>query len=173
MVEKVFLKLYPSLYKKYQKPIAQYVQSKVDNPETAAEITQEVFLKLFRFRSSYREQYAFSTWLWTIAKNTVSDHLRSQSHSARANELVDPEGLVSSERSPEAIALRRDQIQKFLNAIRHLTRLQRRVLWLRVIRQLSYDEIAKKLGVSLNAAKNLAHRARLNLDMNGLTVAVR
>ncbi|MDR3606146.1 MAG: sigma-70 family RNA polymerase sigma factor [Oligoflexia bacterium] len=171
MVEKVFLKLYPSLYKKYQKPIAQYVQSKVDNPETAAEITQEVFLKFFRFRSSYQEKYAFSTWLWTIAKNTVSDHLRSQSRSARSSELMNPEELASKEKSPETLTLRRDQIRKFLGAIRHLTRLQRRVLWMRVIRQLSYEEIAKKLGMSLSAAKNLAYRARLNLDMNGLTIA--
>jgi DNA-directed RNA polymerase specialized sigma24 family protein len=47
--------------------------------------------------------------------------------------------------------------------MRQLTRMQKRVLWMRVIHQLSYEEISKTLGMSLSAVKNLAYRARIGL----------
>ncbi len=153
------------LYRRYQKPIGEFVRSKISNKETAAEVTQEVFLKIFRFHGSYCDTYAFSTWLWTIARNTVTDYGRAQASAGRPKEYLSSDDLPSRERSPEAVALRKDQFRFFLKAIRSLTRPQRRVIWMRVVHQLSYEEIARRMGVSLTSVKNLALRAKATLKL--------
>src|SRR3954451_5807073 len=67
---------FAKIYERFRKPLLHFVRSRISDPAVAEEITQEVFLKAYRFRDSYQERYALSTWLWTIARNTVSDHLR-------------------------------------------------------------------------------------------------
>jgi RNA polymerase sigma-70 factor (ECF subfamily) len=152
------------LYRRYQKPIAEFVRSKIPNRETAAEITQEVFIKLFRFQNTYQKKYAFSTWLWTIARNTVADYGRAQVRVGQPSDYISPEEVASTERNPELQAVRKDQVRTFVRALRCLTHLQRRAVWMRLVHQLSYEEISKKLGISLNAAKNLTYRARITLS---------
>ena len=67
---------FSKVYQRFSKPLLHYIRSRISDPEVAEELTQEVFLKAYRFRDSYQERYALSTWLWTIARNTISDHLR-------------------------------------------------------------------------------------------------
>ena len=59
--------------------------------------------------------------------------------------------------------IRKDERRNMLKLMRSLTRMQKRVLWLRIIHQLSYEEISRNLGMSLSAVKNLAYRAKLSL----------
>jgi RNA polymerase sigma-70 factor (ECF subfamily) len=157
------------LYSRYRKPISRYVSSRIANNHVAEELTQEVFFKAYRYRESYQERYALSTWLWTIAKNTVADYLRGMRESAddgfsQMPELtISPDDLPTKARGAEELLLTADRRRALLDAIKILTRLQKRVLFMRLIRQLSYEEIARRLGISLSAAKNLAHRAKLKL----------
>jgi RNA polymerase sigma factor (sigma-70 family) len=137
---------FPKIYKKFRKPILRYVNSRVSDPELAEDITQEIFIKVFRFQDSYQSQFAFSTWLWTIAKNTVSDSLR---------EL--------KEYCAETLAIKKDERKRLLRILKPMTRLQKRVLWMRAVHHLSYSEISKILGLSVAAAKNMASRAKQNL----------
>jgi RNA polymerase sigma factor (sigma-70 family) len=153
---------YAKLYSRFHTPILKYVKTRIRDEEVACELTQEVFIKMFRFREAYQEEYAFSTWLWTIARNTVSDHLRgAQSQRLQlAQEEISAEELPCTLKNAEALLLKKDQRRSFMIAIRSLTRPQKRVIWMRMIHQLSYSEISQKLGVSQTAVKNLAFRAR-------------
>ena len=155
----VFERDFSRVWDRYRKPILRYVAVRVPNDEIANELTQEVFLKAYRFRESYSEKYAFSTWLWTIARNTVADHLRGN----RVEGAELPEDLPCPGACPETRALARDERRIFLRVMRGLTRAQRRVLRLRFVHQLSYPEISRKLGISLTAVKNLAYRAKQTL----------
>jgi RNA polymerase sigma-70 factor (ECF subfamily) len=156
---------FSKLYRRFQRPVLKYVRSKIRDDEVAMEVTQEVFLKVFRFKDRYQEGYAFSTWLWTIARNAVTDHLRSEGSQVHhgQNEDLPPDEIPSPHKNAEALILKKDQRRTFLKKARSLTRLQKRVLWMRVIRQLSYEEISRKLGLSLSAVKNLAYRGRMTL----------
>jgi RNA polymerase sigma-70 factor (ECF subfamily) len=166
---------FSKIYSRFQKPILRYVKSKVSDPELAEEITQEIFIKMYRFRDSYQEQFAFSTWLWTIAKNTISDHLRGLKNTQNlsvnnGDDPIVPDELPCTKENAETLIIRKDQKKQLLKILKSLTRLQKRVLWLRMIHHLSYQEISKHLGISLSAVKNLAYRAKITLTENAILV---
>ncbi len=154
---------FTKLHVRFSRPILRYVSGRISDLETAEEITQEIFLKAFRFRESYQERYAFSTWLWTIARNTVSDHLRSGKTEDPLSEPAQIEDMACDRPCAETSAIRKDQFRSLLKSLQPLTRLQKRVVWMRAIHQLSYEEISCKLGLSISAVKNLAYRAKLTL----------
>jgi RNA polymerase sigma-70 factor (ECF subfamily) len=155
-------KTFTKIYDHFRNPILRYVRTRVSDDEAAEDITQEVFLKAFRFRDSYQDRYAISTWLWTIARNTVADHLRGRAPIETDSDVA-PDDIASDEWNAEVRAVRRDERRNFLRKLRSLTRMQKRVLWMRIIHQLSYEEISHRMGVSLASAKNLAYRAKLAL----------
>jgi RNA polymerase sigma-70 factor (ECF subfamily) len=152
---------FPKIYKKFRKPILRYVNSRVSDPELAEDITQEIFIKVFRFQDSYQSQFAFSTWLWTIAKNTVSDSLRELKESTLREPLS--EEIPCKKHCAETLAIKKDERKRLLRILKPMTRLQKRVLWMRAVHHLSYSEISKILGLSVAAAKNMASRAKQNL----------
>jgi RNA polymerase sigma-70 factor (ECF subfamily) len=156
---------FSKIYDRFRKPILKFVRSRIHDDEVSNEITQEIFLKVYRFRENYQEEYAFSTWLWTIARNTICDHIRGHKggttyHEGMGEKEIAPDDLPSFQQHAEAILTRKDERRSLLKMMKSLTRFQKRVLWMRVIHQLSYSEISKKLGISLSAVKNLAHRAK-------------
>jgi RNA polymerase sigma-70 factor (ECF subfamily) len=151
---------FTNAYRRFRKPIFHYVRSRIADIQVAEEVTQEIFLKVFRFSDSFDETRELSTWIWTIARNTVYDVLRRKNDSEEPGEL---ENFESPLENAEALLEKRDRWRMLRTVLKPLTKLQRRVLWLRVVRQLSYEEISRQLGLSLSAAKNLAYRAKLTI----------
>src|SRR4051812_29094445 len=64
------------IYSRFKKPILKYVLMHIKAPSVAEELTQDVFLKIYQYRKSYNPQFVVSTWIWTIARNTLYDYLR-------------------------------------------------------------------------------------------------
>lgn len=164
---------FSEIYQKYEKPILKYVTDKVRAPDIAQELVQEVFIKVHRFRDSYQPQYAFSTWLWTIARNVVSDWYRAARPEQHLTSLPEDENFAFEERIPDTRLGAHDLLElKHMRRVlktlfKKLTAPQRRVIWLRVIHQLSYDEISKQMGLSLSAVKCLAYRSKAALSELG------
>ena len=161
--------IFETLYRRFKLPIFRYLKLKISDEAIAEELTQEVFLKAYRFRESYQDRYSVSTWLWTIAKNTVSDHLRktrlpSDQQTDLDGESAAAESVACERPCPEGRILIKEQRRNFLRMIRSLTRPQKRVLWMRLIHQLSYEEISNQLRLSNSAVKNLVYRAKLRLE---------
>lgn len=171
---------FPRLYQELRAPLLRYVQHAVRDGEIAEELTQEVFLKAYRARASYRPESAPSTWIWAIARNTVLDwHRRRQLEPwpAQESEAGSPDGrafgdgedapLCERLPSPEPDAETRsaDHASRLAlrRRLRELTRPQRRVLLARAIRGLGFQEIGARLGLSPSAVKCLYYRARLRL----------
>lgn len=156
---------FAKIYDCFRKPILKYVLGRISNTQAAEEVTQEIFTKVFRFRESYDEAQEFSAWLWTIARNTVFDTLRKHKagneHMADAHIPFDYEEVPSEDSGIESALHLKDMRRMTKAAFRDLTKLQRRVFWLRVVKQYSYDEIANAMGMSLSAVKNLGHRAKV------------
>lgn len=156
---------FAKVHSRFRKPILQYVKQRVPHDEAAEEITQEIFLKVHRYRESFDPSYAFSTWLWTIARNTIIDWQRSHSRMNQAKQTA-----FEDEPSIEEVPCRRPNAERALltrakrrvlfTLFKQLSRVQRRVLWMRLIHQASYDEIAEKLDMSLAAVKCALYRAK-------------
>ncbi|WP_223066641.1 RNA polymerase sigma factor [Paenibacillus caui] len=156
--------LYSHLMRRYQRKILTFVYHmlKSANLELLAEdLCSETFYKAFRSLHSFREVDAsFSTWLYTIARNTVLSELRKQRSS---NVPLEDSGYVPvapHEIIPEQAILRNERVSKVRDAINNLPEKQRSALILREYDQLDYHEISVILGQSISAVKSLLFRAR-------------
>src|SRR5688572_12964935 len=70
------LQSFAPLYSQFRKPILKYVKKHVRQHAVAEELTHDVFVKIYQFRKSYNPEYDASSWIWTIARNTIYDHMR-------------------------------------------------------------------------------------------------
>src|SRR3982751_25760 len=156
---------FEELVRRYQRPIASYIYRMVGDYESALDLTQEVFIKVYNSIARYRSEFKFSTWIYKIAHNAAVDHLRR--HSVRASALVaqsDGETydlpIESGNMTPEqeyALHERRAEIE---GVVRLLPAAYRELIVLRHSHDLSYDEIAEVTALPLGTVKNRLFRAR-------------
>src|ERR1044071_9550303 len=77
---------FEELVRRYQRPIVAYVYRMVGDYDTALDLAQEVFLKVYNSLGRYRPEFKFSTWIYRIAHNASIDHLR-RAGNARTEEM--------------------------------------------------------------------------------------
>ena len=148
-------------YDAHRTTVYRYVRFRVATRETAEDVTSEVFLKAYRSFHSYDpERSSPRTWLLRIARNAVTDHLRSLRRRGSLHVSLDrvPD-LVADVPSQEERLLRQERIQKLLNGTRALRPGDQEILSLRYGGGLSNREIADHLDISPNAVAVRLHRA--------------
>jgi len=162
---------FETLMKKYYSRILNFIYRFVANKEIAEDLTQEVFLRVFRFGHRYKPKSKFQTWLYTIAKNICLNELRkNKDFVASLDEPVtagnedqqlqidDPRRCAADEE-----LIRNEKAMVIRQAINELPENQRLAVILRRYDDFSYVEIAETLGVSDKAVKSLLSRAKVNL----------
>src|ERR1044071_3279516 len=75
---------FEELVRRYQRPISAYVYRMVGNYESALDLTQEIFIKVYSSLARYRSEFKFSTWIYKIAHNCAVDHLRRSAGRAQS-----------------------------------------------------------------------------------------
>ena len=141
------------------------------NVHDAEDAAQQVFINIYYSKNRYSPSAQFTTWLYTICKNTCLKTFRKKRLPAvfMDAELFLEEGSVPAQISdpntdtPLEDVLIREQESLVKDAIDALPENQKMVLILYKYEQLSYDEIARITGLSAKAVKSLLHRARTNL----------
>src|SRR5580765_8937399 len=83
---------FEELVRRYQRPIVGYVFRLIGDYDSALDVTQEVFIKVYNSLDRYRSDYKFSTWLYRIAHNAAVDHLRRNSISPQSIETESADG---------------------------------------------------------------------------------
>lgn len=136
----------------------------VNNPEKAADITQEVFLKIYKHLKSFQFRSSFKTWLYRITVNTSLTI--AERHQKHTKGLVSYDDAVDYHRSPEAAAAPpadTDSKEHLGRLLEKLNPDQRACIILREIEGLSYKEIAKALRTNINTVRTRLLRARQTL----------
>lgn len=161
------VQLYSELMRRYQRKILAFIYHMLKSAQLellAEDLCSETFYKAFRSLHSFREVDAsFSTWLYTIARNTVLSELRKQ---RAGNVSLDESGIVPvapPEIAPEQAILRSEKVSMVREAINNLPEKQRSALILREYDQLDYQEIANILGQTVSSVKSLLFRARASV----------
>ena len=154
----------------YQTPIYNLCLRMTGNPEDAADMTQESFLKAWRSLEGFHFESAFSTWLYRLASNTCLDFLRSVKRRKQFSlTMEDADGetqlldLPDPAPTPEASLLSAEESALLGAAMRQLDPEQQRILTLCVVNDLSYTEIAAVLDIKEGTVKSRLARARENL----------
>ena len=152
---------FESWYHEHRSVVYRYVRFRVATREVAEDVTSEVFMKALRSFHRYdASRAAPRTWLLRIARNAVTDHLRSLKRRGSLHVSLDrvPD-LVADIPSQDERVLREERIQKILNGARGLRKPDQEILSLRYGAGLGNTEIADALGISSNAVAVRLHRA--------------
>lgn len=151
---------------RYSRPVTKFIYRMVADYETALDLTQEVFLKVYTALDRYDPRYKFSTWLFKIASNHTIDYLRKQNGCTfslddttdeSAKHLVE---AVADEPSPERQTILNQRRALIESVIAQLPLPYRQVIVLRHVAELEYEEIAQVTGLPLGTVKNRIFRAR-------------
>ena len=158
---------YEQLLLRFQQPVYNLAFRLLNNPGDSSDVVQEVFLKVFRNVSHFRHQSSLKTWIYRITVNEAHNQRRwFFRHRSREVGLDDePEqsrtrNVPDSERSPFDCTFDREKHELIENALARINPLFREVVVLRDVEDLSYEEIAEVLQISLGTVKSRILRGR-------------
>lgn len=163
---------FEELVRNYQDRLVNVLYHLVGNQETAEDLAQEVFLRVYRARHGYEPTAKFSTWLFRIANNLASNSRRAK---GRRNEVnlhgtdedgPRPEESLLAEKSalmPTRQFDRREMSQIVQRAMEDLSERQRLAVLLHKFEDMSYADIGATMELTEPAVKSLLSRARENL----------
>jgi RNA polymerase sigma-70 factor (ECF subfamily) len=164
-------------YVEHQSAVYRFIRFRVETREVAEDVTSLVFMKALRSFDRYDADRASPrTWLLRIAKNAVTDHLRSLQRRGSLHVSLDriPD-LVADVPSHEERVIKQERIQRLLNGTQKLRKADQEILSLRYGTGLDNAEIAEHLNISNNAVAVRLHRALKRLKesvmdttMNGI-----
>jgi len=150
---------------KYRRPVVNYLYRMVQNQAIAEELAQEVFLRVYRARTSYEPTAKFTTWLFRITTHLALNSLRDRKGERRQQSL----DAATEDQAPMEVAdVRRNREQQLVDdarlesvraAVAGLPDKQRAAVLMHKYQELDYAQIAGVLGCSVSAVKSLLFRA--------------
>ena len=153
---------FAELMKAYQAPVYGYLVRCGVRPANRDDVFQEIFVKIHLAAASYEPSRALRPWLFTIAANSVRNHLRDEGRRRGAGD-ADADSRASADHGPQALTEIGETLVWLEQALPRLPFEQREVLLLGAVGGLRLTDIARVLELPLNTVKTLTRRARLNL----------
>jgi RNA polymerase sigma-70 factor (ECF subfamily) len=153
------------LLERHRTPLVHFLYRMVGNQAISEELAQEVFLRVYRSRTSYEPTAKFTTWLYRIAThlalNALRDGKKERGHQSLDEEVGEgmERQVASQERNVEEELLRQARFREIRAAVEALPEKQRAAVLLHKYQGLGYGQIAKVLDTSESAIKSLLFRA--------------
>ena len=160
---------YEELLERFQQPVYVLALRLLEDPSEAGDVVQEVFLKVFRNIGSFRGQSTLKTWIYRITVNEAHNARRWHFRHKRREVELDPaseegrsfeELVIDRASSPFEAAFDRERREMLDAALESLNPIFRDAVVLRDVMDLSYEEIAKTLNVSMGTVKSRILRGR-------------
>ena len=154
------------LLEKYRSALLAHILRYVPVVEDAEDICQRSFEKAFMNIDRYNAQYAFSTWLYNIARNEAIDHIRRSRASINSVPISSEREAfeVLSGSTPEEEFIIDQAVSELISGIQRLPESYRQVAELRFIKDYAYEDIARELALPLGTVKTRINRARKMLE---------
>lgn len=140
---------FQTLYERHSERIYGFLRSRVWNNERAAELYQEVFLKIHRSKHLYNKSLPTLPWIFSITKSVLVDGLRFDKKAARDSENSTENAFAENTRSVADVS----------NLLARLPKDQRRAIELRYVDEKTFEEIAESLDTTSQNARKIVSRA--------------
>ena len=147
------------LVRRHQGPLVGYLTGIINDAERARDLAQETFLRVYRHAAGYRTHSRFTTWLYHIARNVARDELRTRRRRPQLR-TGDECGLLEAPSRGRDVAVDMERREVVKAALAGLAGRDRRLIVLRDLEDLGYDEIALRMGLPLGTVKSGLSRAR-------------
>ena len=162
---------FETLVNRYQQKVINICMGFTTSTDEAKDISQEVFIEVYLSLRKFRQESAFSTWLYRIAVNKSINATRQAKKkllvrlftkdNANANELLIP---ADAGAMPDAKMTKKEDYAALKQAIKSLPENQHIAFTLNKYQELSYKEIAEVMDISLSAVESLIFRAKISLQ---------
>ena len=157
---------FAKLLETYEKSVYNLCLRMTGNREDAADLTQEAFLKVWRGAAQYQFESSFSTWLYRLTSNVCIDFLRSKKRRQTVSLTLEEEQdgaqeleIADSAPLPEEQVLHSETKREIAAAMEDF----RLILTLRLVENLSYEQIADAMDLKVGTVKSRLARARIKL----------
>jgi RNA polymerase sigma-70 factor, ECF subfamily len=153
------------LLERHRRPVVHFLFRMVLNQAIAEELAQEVFLRVYRSRTSYEPTAKFTTWLFRIAThvalNSIRDGKKEKGHASLNEEMLDgvERQVADDQPSIEQEMLRQARFREIRAAVDELPEKQKAAVLMHKYEGLEYQQIARVLQCSESALKSLLFRA--------------
>ena len=161
------VELFEVIVIRYQKKLVNYIYRMINDFESAMELCQEVFIKVYNSLDKYNPSFKFTTWIHRISSNATIDWMRKKKidcYSLDGNDNDDSPSLSQQVPSKDLNPLQNlemNQLQgRIEGAIDELPFIYKQLIILRHINELSYEEIANTVSLPLGTVKNRIFRGR-------------
>jgi len=165
-------KAFEDLVRRYQRQVANIIYLTLGSREDVQDITQEVFLRVYRSIDKFEFDASFFSWIYRITVNLCIDELRRRKIKRTLSLDFLAEGTFEKERKTKDHLLASDGVltdekrEVILEALQKSSQEHRQVIVLREYEELTYAEIASFLGISAQAVKSRIFRAREELRVH-------
>lgn len=170
LFQQEFLPAFDTLVRRYKDPLMNYLFRFVGDYDTATDLLQETFIKLYEKKHLYKQIAKFSTWIYTVAGNLARSEIRSRkrhtifsifSHDSEDEESMFP--LPDDQPLPDRMADSALLGSHIENALRRIHPFFREAIILSDVQDLTYPEIAEITQVPIGTVKSRINRGRLQL----------
>ncbi len=146
------------LFERHHKILYNFFLRLTSSVTISEDLVQEVFLRMLKYRHTYRGDSEFTTWMFRIAKNARIDYFRKKSRESDHHDEAD-ENLVSSEKNPGEKLESEQDIELIQTALAQISEHDREVLLLSRFENIKYKQIAEILDCQEGTVKARVHRA--------------
>lgn len=147
------------LVQRYEPTVQRFARHMMGNEQDAHDIAQETMVKALKNLHRYNDNWRFSTWLISIARNTCIDEFRKR----KRRSYDEPPDVVDTSPSPLELASQQRRAERLRQALETIPPLYREVLILYHFEHLKYQEIADLLNIPIGTVMNRIFRARRKL----------
>ncbi len=144
------------LFDRYHVNVYNYLMKVNQNKMLAEDLTQNVFEKVIKYKSSFQGQNSFKGWLFTIVRNANIDHHRKRKYQSIDDSYIEVATCDSNAHKSMEVA---EQNKYLMEAINRLPIAEKEILILTKFEKLKYSEVSKITGLSESALKVKAHRS--------------
>jgi RNA polymerase sigma-70 factor (ECF subfamily) len=154
-------KLFTSYIEQYHQDVYRVALYFTKNQDDAADITQETFLRAWKYFHTFNRETDFKNWVLQILRNSFLSSIRKRNRTVQPEKGLDH--LPDTKTSHDQELLDQHRIENLRNAIQNLPRDFREVIVLSDLEGMSYESIAQVLAIPIGTVRSRLHRARLLL----------
>jgi len=159
--------LFEDLVRRHQRQIVNFIYRMVGDFDLALDMSQDVFIRVHQALDRFDPRFKFTTWIYRIASNCAIDRLRRHQPPTVSLDAPQPAGdnvrriqIASTDQDPAERLESKETMKRLELAIRRLPSGYRRLIVLRHVNSLRYEQIAAVTGLPLGTVKNRIFRAR-------------
>ena len=155
-----------AIVRQYRRKVFNVAYKFVGKHDEAEDLTQDIFLKIFKSLETFDRRANFQTWLISVSRNLCIDHYRSvRKERETIDRDVDTAELSAAAPGPSQIAAleQRDRVELLREALASLPKTLRTAVLMRDLQELSYHEIARELRLPEGTVKSRINRGRSEL----------